>query len=163
MSPCQGEGQRFESARPLNMKITSSAFDQNKSIPSVYTCDGENTNPALTFSDVPENAKSLVLIMDDPDAPSGTFVHWVVYNIDPKTKKVDQNSVPKDGIQALTSGRDQKYLGPCPPSGQHRYFFKLYALDTLLSISETADKKAILSKMENHVIVSAELVGLYKR
>ncbi|OGH10442.1 MAG: hypothetical protein A2857_05435 [Candidatus Levybacteria bacterium RIFCSPHIGHO2_01_FULL_36_15] len=145
------------------MKITSTAFNTGEKIPSVYTCDGKDTNPTLVFSDVSESAKSLVLIMDDPDAPAGTFVHWVVYNIDPQTEKVVENSVPESGIQGATSAGDSKYHGPCPPSGTHRYFFKLYALDIVLSVPENTNKRSLIDAMNGHVIANAELIGLYGR
>ena len=105
-----------------DMKITSSAFQNNAKIPSKYTCDGENVNPPLQFLDVPNDAKSLVLIVDDPDAPSKTWVHWVVYNIGTKTSEVKGNSVPEGGIEGMTDFGKPGYGGPCPPSGVHRYF-----------------------------------------
>src|SRR3990167_8451418 len=104
------------------MKITSSAFKNNESIPSVYTCDGANINPPLEFFDVPEKTQSLVLIMDDPDAPMGTWVHWLLFNIKPDTTQIAEGSVPAGAIQAKTN-RANSYGGPCPPSGYHRYFF----------------------------------------
>lgn len=143
------------------MNISSSAFQNNAMIPVKYTCDGENTNPPLLFSDVPENTKSLILIMDDPDAPSGTWVHWIVWNIDPKTKQIPANSVPVSAIQGKTS-RKNSYGGPCPPSGQHRYFFKLYALDTMLNLDANATKKDLIQEMENHILAQGELIGLYR-
>lgn len=133
------------------MKIISSAFAENSTIPSKYTCEGENINPPLAFMDVPANAKSLVLIMDDPDAPMGTFVHWVLYNINPAEKGITENSVSHSG-----------YIGPCPPSGTHRYFFKLYALDINLDL-QNADKNMAEEKMQGHILEKAELTGLYKK
>lgn len=145
------------------MKITSSAFDHNQNIPSKYTCDGENVSPPLSFLDVPENTKSLVLIVDDPDAPGKTWVHWTVFNIDPRVVEVAKNSVPKGGIESMTDFGSPGYGGPCPPSGTHRYFFKLYTLDSTLNLSSTADKKAIEEAMEGHVLASSELIGRYRR
>lgn len=145
------------------MKIESTVFKNNQQIPSKYTCDGENTNPPLEFSDVPEKAKSLVLIMDDPDAPRGTFVHWVVFNIDPQTKDVAEGKVPDNGAEGVTSFGKQGYGGPCPPSGTHRYFFKLYALDEKLNLNRSAGKKEVESAMVGHILAQAELIGLYQR
>lgn len=145
------------------MKIISSAFQHNTKIPSKYTCDGGNINPPLTFSETPQSAKSLILIVDDPDAPMGTWVHWVVYNIDPKIQNVAEHTVPRNGKEGMTSFGKPGYGGPCPPSGTHRYFFKLYALDTLFDNLENPDKKAIEEKMQGHIIDHAELIGLYSR
>ncbi len=145
------------------MKIISSAFQHNQSIPSKYTCDGENVNPPLSFSDIPENAKSLVLIVDDPDAPTGTFVHWTVFNISPSVQNVNEHSVPQGGVEGMTDFGKPGYGGACPPTGTHRYFFKLYALDAILNLSSTADKKAIEQAMQGRILASAELIGLYKR
>jgi len=141
------------------MKITSSVFDNNKQIPSKYTCNGENINPPLAFSDVPESAKSLALIVDDPDAPKGTWTHWVIFNIPTKIMEIKENSAP--GTQGITSFGKAGYGGPCPPSGTHRYFFKLYALDTVLLLAEKADKKTVEDAMQNHVLSNAEIIGLY--
>ncbi len=144
------------------MKIISSAFLHNSKIPQKYTCEGEDVNPPLSFLDIPKNAKSLALIVDDPDAPSKAWVHWVVYNIDPLTKDIVENSVPKSGDEGMTDFGKAGYGGPCPPSGVHRYFFKLYALDTLLSF-DTLDKKTLEENMQGHIIDKAELIGLYSR
>ena len=143
-----------------DMKITSPVFENNKPIPSQYTCDGENVNPPLQFSGVPDNAKSLVLIVDDPDAPMGTWVHWVIFNIPPTVSEIKENSTP-GGIEGVSSFGKQGYGAPCPPSGTHRYFFKLYALDTLLSLSNLADKKTVEDAMENHILSQAEFIVLY--
>lgn len=145
------------------MQITSSAFKNNESIPAKYTCDGENINPPLQFSAVPETAKSLALIMDDPDAPRGTFVHWTLWNISPEQKEIAANSVPAGTVEGLTSFGKPGYGGPCPPAGTHRYFFKLYALDELLDLNPDADKAKLEQAMEGHVLAQAELVGLYSR
>ncbi|MBI1982130.1 MAG: YbhB/YbcL family Raf kinase inhibitor-like protein [Candidatus Levybacteria bacterium] len=145
------------------MKILSSAFLNNQQIPSIYTCDGENVSPPLSFSEVPKNAKSLVLIVDDPDAPAKIWVHWVVFNIDPAISEVLQNSVPKAGVEGMTDFGKPGYGGPCPPAGTHRYFFKLYALDTVFNLPQNSDKKAVEEAMKGHILDSAELIGLYKR
>src|SRR3989338_10824520 len=116
------------------MNITSSAFKEGESMPAIYTCEGRNINPPLRFGNVPSTAVSLALIVDDPDAPMGTWVHWTMWNIDPAITEIGENSVPAGAVQGLTSSNKNAYGGPCPPSGTHRYFFKLYALDTLLDL-----------------------------
>jgi Raf kinase inhibitor-like YbhB/YbcL family protein len=148
-----------------DMKITSSAFQHQQKIPRKYTCDGEDINPPLVFLDVPRAARSLVLIVDDPDAPRGTWVHWVVYNINPSVREVKEKSVPRDGIEGMTSSGKPGYAGPCPPSGTHRYFFKLYALDTMLVFDrpQRVDKKMVEERMKDHILEQAELVGVYSR
>lgn len=146
-----------------DMKITSSAFEDKKRIPSKYTCNGENINPPLEFSDVPKEAKSLVLIVDDPDAPMGTWVHWVVYDISPAVREVKENSITDDGVEGMTSFGKPGYGGPCPPSGTHRYFFKLYALNKKLSLGANADKETVLQNMKDSIIAQSELVGLYSQ
>lgn len=145
------------------MKIISSAFENNSEIPKKYTCDGENVNPPLEFINIPKNAKSLVLIGDDPDAPSKTWVHWVVYNIDPKILGVKENSKIETGIEGNTDFGKPGYGGPCPPSGNHRYFFKFYALDTVLDLAQNADKRVVEEKIKDHIIDSAQLIGVYSR
>lgn len=144
------------------MNISSSAFENNQNIPSKYTCDGDNTNPPLIFSDVSKQAKSLVLIMDDPDAPMGTFVHWVLYNISSSEQGIKENSVPA-AKQGKNSTGKEGYIGACPPNGKHRYFFKLYALDKELDFSSPLSKEEVEQKMKGHVLDSAELIGLYQR
>lgn len=145
-----------------NMKITSSAFEYNQYIPKKYTCDGENVNPPLTFSEVPSEAKSLVLIVSDPDAPSGDWTHWIVFNISPDIKNVDEYSTPK-GTVARNSFSKNEYGGPCPPSGTHRYIFALYALDTILSLDRNVDKKTVLKSINSHVLSQTEITGVYSR
>ncbi|OGI70681.1 hypothetical protein A3A09_01815 [Candidatus Nomurabacteria bacterium RIFCSPLOWO2_01_FULL_42_20] len=144
------------------MKIESTAFQNNQSIPSLYTCDGANINPPLTFSDIPAGAKSLALIMDDPDAPMGTWDHWIIFNIPPETKEIKEGLVP-EGVLGVTSFRKTGYGGPCPPDREHRYFFKLYALDTILNLPEGSSKKEVEVAMSGHIIAQAELVGKYNR
>ena len=144
------------------MKLTSTAFQHNSIIPSQFTCDGQNINPELIISDVPANAKSLALIVDDPDAVVGVWDHWVVFDIEPSVKQIAQDSQPF-GVAGKNSGGRNNYQGPCPPSGTHRYFFKLYALDSMLKLPEGSGKKQVEAAMQNHIIAKAELVGLYKR
>lgn len=145
------------------MKIESSAFKQGESIPSKYTCKGADINPPLNIADVPAAAKSLALIMDDPDAPVGTWVHWLVWNIRPQTTELNENTVPAATVQGKNSWGRSNYGGPCPPSGTHRYFFKLYALDALLSLSSSADKAQLEKTMKGHVLAQAELMGVYSK
>ena len=148
------------------MHITSPAFQNNTSIPSVYTCDGKNINPPLEFSDIPGNAKSLVLIMDDPDVPSQAGVtvwdHWVVFNIPPTVINIEEGKNPA-GILGKNTRGDLAYGGPCPPDREHRYFFKLYALDTMVSLPAGATKKDVETVMQGHIIAQGELIGLYNR
>lgn len=147
------------------MKLRSSAFSPNGKIPRIYSCQGKSINPPLEISEVPKEAKSLVLIMDDPDVPEKVrkdkmFVHWVVYNIDPILKKIEENAKPF-GILGKNTAGDLGYTGPCPPDREHRYFFKLYALDTLLSLQEGATKEEVLKAMEGHILQETSLMGTY--
>lgn len=144
-------------------KISSSVFENGEPIPTKYTCEGEDINPPLLIKNIPTGTKSLVLIVDDPDAPMGTWVHWVVFNIPPTTHLISENSVPGD--QGINDFRKFIYGGPCPPSGTHRYFFKLYALDLepFPVINATLNKKNLLSKMEGHVLAQTELMGVYAK
>lgn len=143
------------------MKITSTAFTDSTSIPLKYTCQGDNINPELKIEGVPENAKSLALIMDDPDAPMGTWVHWVVWNISPDITTIPQNSVPAESIEGITSFGKSGYGGPCPPKGVHRYYFKLYALNDKLNIPKNSNKEDLLKAMDGKIIQQAELMGTY--
>lgn len=145
------------------MELKSTAFEHNGNIPEKYTCDGENINPPLLIPDVPEKAQSLVLIVEDPDAPGGTFAHWTVWNISPQTTEIPENSVPEGAIEGTTDFGKVGYGGPCPPSGTHRYFFKIYALDTTLGLPEGADKTELGQAIEGYILGKAELTGLYAR
>lgn len=150
------------------MKITSPAFGHDGRIPPQYTCDGENKHVPLDFEAVPAEAKSLVLIMEDPDAPkdaapSGIFDHWIVFNIPPKTTGAKEIDAVMPGTYGTNSAGQSAYTGPCPPDGEHRYFFRLYALDTQLALKKGAVKPEVLEAMEGHVIAKAELVGRYSR
>lgn len=142
------------------MKITSSVFKHHALIPAKYTCQGDNINPPLSIADIPEGTQTLALINDDPDAPMGTWDHWVLFNIEP-VKKIAENTAP--GTQGKNSWGRHEYGGPCPPSGTHRYFFKLYALDSLLELPEGATKHEVEEAMEGHILAQAELIGLYKK
>ena len=142
------------------LTVSSPAFENNKLIPSKYTCDGDNVNPPLTIEGVPDGTKSLVLIVDDPDAPMGTWDHWIVWNILP-TNKIEENTVP--GTEGINDYRKHSYGGPCPPSGTHRYFFEVYALDAKLDLSSNSRKKDVEKAMQGHILAKGELVGLYRR
>ena len=144
------------------MKITSPAFENRQLIPSKYTCDGKNINPPLHFSEIPAGTRSFVLIVDDPDAPAGTWIHWIVYNLPPDVTTIQEGAMP-DGLQGKNSFGKSSYGGPCPPSGIHRYYFKLYALDVMLPVIDHPDKKAVETAMKNHILAQTELIGLYKR
>jgi Raf kinase inhibitor-like YbhB/YbcL family protein len=145
------------------LQISSPVFKQNQMIPSKYTCDGADINPPLLIGNMPPEAKSLALIVDDPDAPAGTWVHWVLWNVDPKTTEIRENSVPSGAVQGLNDFKKHAYGGPCPPSGTHRYFFKLYALDTTLNLGPDTTKAALERAMKGHIVAQGELMGLYKR
>jgi len=144
----------------VKMKLSSPDFQPNQMMPSQFTCQGQDINPVLDIADIPDGTKSLVLIMDDPDAPMGTWVHWVVYDMVPQPQ-IKQGEVP--GVQGINSFRRLDYGGPCPPSGTHRYFFKLYALDRMLGLPEGVTKKDVIQAMEGHILDQADLVGLYKK
>jgi Raf kinase inhibitor-like YbhB/YbcL family protein len=147
-----------------NMKILSPIFKDGGNIPPKYTCDQEGTSLPVEFSGVPAEAKSLVLIMDDPDAPmAGGFVHWVVFNIDPKTSEIGENIKPESGIEGTGSSGKNGYVPPCPPSGAHHYHFKLYALDSELNLNGSAKREDVEKAMEGHIIDRAEIIGLYQR
>jgi len=140
--------------------VSSPAFENGKFIPRKYTCDGDDVNPPLEIKNIPKETKSLALIVDDPDAPKGTWEHWTVWNI-PPTERIQENTVP--GVEGLNDFGKHSYGGPCPPFGTHRYFFKVYALDTLLNLSPNARKKDLERAMEGHILSKGELIGLYKR
>lgn len=154
---------QLESKLNGNMKLTSSAFENNQTIPSKYTCDGEDINPPLEIQEIPETAQSLVLIVDDPDAPMGTWAHWLVWNIDPSIVSIKENSIPEGAVQGQNSFGKQDYGGPCPPSGTHHYYFKVYALDIKLELDSSSDKKDLESVIQNYILDQAELIGLYQR
>jgi len=145
------------------MKIESDVFPNNGKIPAEYTCDGKGTQIPLKISGVQVEAKSLALIVDDPDAPNGDFVHWVVWNIDPKTSVIENSNLPTGAVEGYTSLNMPGWVAPCPPSGVHHYNFKLYALDATLSIPNSSNKAGLMLAMDRHIIDRATLVGLYGR
>jgi len=150
------------------IQLTSSAFKEGELIPSKYTCDGEDISPPLSWSNVPKGTKSLALICDDPDAPIGTWIHWVVYNIPPTVNQLPEGipateAIPNGAKQGISDFKRLGYGGPCPPSGTHRYFFKLYALDTQLQLKSEATKEDLVGAMEGHTLGTGQLIGKYKR
>lgn len=145
------------------LQIGSPAFKHNEFIPKKFTCDGDDVNPPILVENVPSDTKSLAFIVDDPDAPVGIWVHWVLWNIDPHISEIKENSIPKGAQQGMNDFRKHDYGGPCPPSGTHRYFFKLYALDTMLNISSNSKKNDLEKAMKGHILEKAEIIGLYKR
>jgi Raf kinase inhibitor-like YbhB/YbcL family protein len=142
------------------LTVYSTVFSHKGHIPSEYTCDGKDINPPLEVENIPEGTKSLALIMEDPDAPRGTFDHWLVWNISPNEAIAEQTN---PGISGINDFGKTGYGGPCPPSGVHRYFFKVYALDTKLELLAGADKKTLLEAMNGHILSEGEMMGLYQR
>lgn len=147
-------------ADKATLKISSPAFEHNGHIPEKYTCDGYNVSPPLAIGEIPKSTISMVLIVEDPDAPVGTFDHWIVWNIQP-TEVIGEGTVP--GVTAKNSNGERKYTGPCPPSGTHRYFFKVFALDTKLNLDDNANKKMVEGALNDHVLAYGEIIGLYKK
>ena len=145
------------------MKLISLAFSDKGNIPAKYTCDGVNISSPLTINEAPTDAKSLVLIVDDPDAPGGDWVHWTVFNIDPATTEIAEGAVPSGGVEGMTDFGKSGWGGPCPPSGVHHYQFKLYVLDTKLTLGTSAKKQDIEEAMQEHILGQTLLVGLYQR
>ena len=146
------------------LTVTSPAFEHSGTIPKQYTCDGENVSPELRIGGIPPNAKSLAIVVDDPDAPAGTFTHWVIWNIPPNKAQIPVG-VKDIGTEGMTSFSRTGYGGPCPPPGKpHRYFFKVYALDTMLDLlTASANKTQLQMGIEQHLLAVAELTGLYGR
>jgi Raf kinase inhibitor-like YbhB/YbcL family protein len=153
----------------MGIQLTSSAFKNGEMLPKKYTCDGDEVSPPLSWSGLPQATKSIAMISDDPDAPMRTFVHWVIFNIPPEEKGLPE-AVPV-GVKVLENGARQGvgdarqigYISPCPPSGTHRYYFKIYALDAMLELEPGATKPALLKAMEGHILAQGELIGKYKR
>ena len=151
----------------LPFELISTAFEQGEPIPAKYSCDGEDISPSLAWGDPPQGTQSLALIMDDPDAPVGTWDHWIVFNIPADIRELPEGIAPgmKFGDVAVTFGKNSwnrsEYGGPCPPGGTHHYFFKLYALDITLPPDETMDKKQVLAAMDGHILAETELMGTF--
>ncbi|MBN1290328.1 MAG: YbhB/YbcL family Raf kinase inhibitor-like protein [Candidatus Latescibacteria bacterium] len=151
-----------------NITIESTAFDEGGMIPVQYTCDGKNVSPPMQWSEPPEGTQSIALICDDPDAASGDWVHWVIYNIPAASRGLPGNfplmaTLPDGTVQGMTDFRSIGYGGPCPPSGAHRYYFKIYALDTKLSYPSGITKQQLLKAMEGHILAQGQLMGKYTR
>ena len=152
----------------MAIEVSSSAFNEGEPIPSQYTCDGKDISPQLKWSGVPDEAKSIALIADDPDAPGKTWVHWVLFNLPPETTSLDEN-MPGDvelengAKQGITDFGDHGYGGPCPPGGTHRYFFKVYALDTELDLNSDVQKDDVVSAMDGHILAEGQLMGTYTK
>lgn len=150
------------------ISISAEAFKEGGTIPAEYTCDGSDFSPALSWKGIPANARSIAVIMDDLDAPGGTFVHWVLFNISASTQRL-QKGLPKNGtladgsLQGINDFGNIGYDGPCPPGGTHRYYFRLYALDTTLNLQPGASRKQVDSAMKGHVLAEGELMGRYQR
>ncbi|WP_223922117.1 YbhB/YbcL family Raf kinase inhibitor-like protein [Geobacter sp. AOG2] len=152
-----------EIRRMETLTITSPGFSQGGAIPARHTCDGNDTSPSLIIAKVPSTAQSLALIMDDPDAPMGDWVHWVVWNIPPRTWEIPENSLPPQAVQGKNDWHRTGYGGPCPPSGTHRYFFRVYALDITLHLGNSTTKGDLERAMQGHILGKGELMGTYKR
>ena len=152
----------------MEINITSSAFEDGGLIPAKYTCDGADVSPPLQWDAVPQGTRSIALICDDPDAPMGTWVHWVLFNLPSDAKELAENipseeTLPNGARQGVSDFGRIGYGGPCPPSGTHRYFFKIYALDTEIGLEAGADKRQLLKTMEGHILEQGRLIGKYKR
>ncbi len=145
------------------LTISSSVFVHKGAIPAPYTCDGRDAAPPLTIAGVPAGSRSLAIIMDDPDAPGGTWVHWVAWNILPQTRQIADGALPSGSVQGMNSWKRGGYGGPCPPSGTHRYVFKVYALDIALNVPPVSTKASLEAAMQGHILAQGELVGTYRR
>jgi Raf kinase inhibitor-like YbhB/YbcL family protein len=145
------------------MKISSSAFQEGGTIPEKFSKDGQNANPELRIEGVPTEAKSLALIVDDPDAPVGLFTHWLVWNIDPKTTEIAEKNVPKGALQGTNDFPGTGYDGPQPPSGTHRYYFKIFALDRTLDLKSGAKRREVDAAMRGHIVGEGQMMGRYSK
>lgn len=145
------------------MKIFSTTFKEGEAIPLKYTCDGDDVNPILNISGTPKETKSFALLMDDPDSPSGNFTHWIIWNIQPSETEIKENGKLEGTVEGVNGFGNIGYGGPCPHSGTHRYFFRLYALDQMLDLSSGADVAMLKQAIEGHVLAEAELMGNYSR
>lgn len=168
---CFHSGISKQGVKTMAINLTSNAFTHNGAIPKEFTCDGADISPHLSWSNLPENTKSLVLIVDDPDAPDPaapklTWVHWLLYNIPPDTNELPENqtraALPKGALAGMNGWRKAEYRGPCPPVGRHPYFFKLYALDSMLPDLDSPDKAQLEQAMATHIIGQGELIGTYQ-
>ncbi len=149
--------------RFATLKVTSRAFTQGGKIPKKYTCDSSNVSPPLRIENVPRAARSLALMVDDPDAPGRTWTHWLLWNIDPKVSEIWADSVPQNAVEGTSDFGSARYGGPCPPSGSHRYYFKAYALDTTFSLPSSSKRAALEKAMAGHIVAEGRLMGTYSR
>jgi Raf kinase inhibitor-like YbhB/YbcL family protein len=149
--------------KEANMNLTSPDFGEGGNIPERFTCDGKDISPTLKIDGIPKEAKSLVVIVDDPDAPGGNFTHWLIWNIVPDLTEIIANKLPAHAVQGVNDFGKSKYSGPCPPAGVHRYYFRLYALDTTLTLPPASKRKAVDSAIKGHTIAEATLMGRYAR
>jgi len=145
------------------MQLLSPDFENSETLPARFTCDGEGINPSLIIEDIPTSAETVALIVDDPDAVSGLFTHWLVWNIDPRTGEIGQAEVPAEAVEGTNSAGSIGYQLPCPPSGTHRYFFKAFALDTSLTLGSDSDREQLEAEMDGHILDQAELIGTYSK
>ncbi|MDH4359082.1 MAG: YbhB/YbcL family Raf kinase inhibitor-like protein [Candidatus Berkelbacteria bacterium] len=145
------------------MEITSSAFQEGGAIPAKYSCKGENISPDLKIEGIPAEAKSLALIIDDPDAPAGLWTHFLLANIDPSTSTISEDSIPEGAIIGANSSGEAKYDGPCPPSGTHRYYFKIFALDRTLELKSGFSRRELEEAMERHILAQGQLIGKFSK
>jgi Raf kinase inhibitor-like YbhB/YbcL family protein len=169
LSSCQGSQPTEPGSKALQLQIESSAFAEGGTIPVRYTCDGEDASPPLSWAEPPPGVQSLALIVDDPDAPAGTWVHWVLFNLPVSTRALPESlpadgTVAEGGLHGINGWQKLGYGGPCPPKGStHRYFFKLYALDTTLELGAGASKGDVEKAMAGHILAEGQLVGQYGR
>jgi Raf kinase inhibitor-like YbhB/YbcL family protein len=152
----------------MEIKLQSTAFEDGELIPSKYTCDGKNISPPLKWENIPEETQSIAIICDDPDAPMGIWVHWIIFNLPPETSRLEENfpddeTFPDGTRQGINDFGAVGYGGPCPPAGSHRYFFKIYALDMLVSLVTVVDKQTLLETIDGHIIAHGQLIGRYHR
>ena len=154
---------RAKIPKEANMNLTSPDFSEGGNIPERFTCDGKDISPTLKIDGIPKEAKSLVLIVDDPDAPGGNFTHWLIWNIVPDLTEIVANKLPAHALQGVNDFGKSKYSGPCPPAGIHRYYFRLYALDTTLTLPQGSKRKVVDSAIKGHTIAEATLMGRYAR
>jgi len=164
----KGAESKKEKGKKMEIKVTSAAFAEGEMIPAEFTADGRNISPPLAWTGVPEGTKSIALINDDPDAPMGTWVHWVVYNIGADVTSLEENVLPQEtlpngAMHGTTDFGRIGYGGPAPPSGTHRYFFKIYALDTMLDLPPGATKGQVEAAMDGHILAEGRLMGKYSR
>lgn len=168
ISSCKSQVETKQGGETMEIKLTTTAFQEGEQIPKKYTCDGENISPPLEWSGIPQETQSIALICDDPDAPMGTWVHWVVFNIPASlnklSEKIPDNKVLEHGTsQGSNDFRKIGYGGPCPPSGIHRYFFKIYSLDKRIELTPGATKGELLHEMSGHILAEGKLMGKYSR